>query len=254
MDISGSLTQMYLPVYYALAAEIHGKQGRPALALAEIKAAQTIGQEVRAETLAVEGSLWRGLGLFKRAEEALLEARRRGHAQAEEDLRGLYRERRGTEEGFPDWLAEAGKSAASVSGSARKPAPAADFRTMDGSSLRLADLKGKVVVLNFWYVGCAPCRVEIPGLNKLVEEFAPRDVVFLGLALDKAPALEEFLKDNAFAYRIVPESQSLAAAFGVSIYPTHILINKQGEIEFFLTGGSPKRHDDLRPLIESLLK
>jgi len=254
MDVSGSLTQMYLPSYYALAAEIHEKLGRPAQALAEIKAAQAVSKEVRAETFAVEGSLWRGVGRFKKAGEALLEARRRGHAKAEEALRGLYRERRGTEEGFSSWLAEAEKTAAPVSGSARKPAPEAAFRTIDGRTLRLADLRGKVVVLTFWYIGCAPCRVEIPGLNALVREFDGRDVVFLGVALDKAPALEEYLKDNAFAYQVVPEGQALAASFGVSVYPTHILINKRGEIEFFMTGGSPKRHDDLRPLIENLLK
>jgi peroxiredoxin len=253
-DISGSMTQFLLPQYMAVAAEIHEKLGDRASALAEIKAAQTLGKEVRAETFAREASIWRGLGFFKKAEEALLEARRRGVKTAEGELKELYRRRRLGEDGFDSWLATAEKDASPVSPQGKKPAPGFEIKTIDGLFLRLADLRGKVVVLNFWFVGCAPCRVEIPGLNKLVEEFASSDVVFIGLALDKADSIRDFLKAIPFKYQIAAEAQTVASQFGVSSYPTHVLINKQGEIEFFLIGGSPTRHAELKPLIQNLLK
>ncbi len=253
-DVAGSLTQILLPEYYALAAEIHEKLGDRALALAEIKAAQTLGKEARPETFAREASIWGGLGLFKKAEDALLEAKRRGAKTAEGELKELYRRRRLSEDGFDSWLAEAEKNASPVSPQGKKTAPGFEIKTIDGESLRLSDLRGKVVVLNFWFIGCAPCRVEIPGLNTLVEEFGADDVVFIGLALDKAEPLRDFRKTIPFKYRIAAEAQAVASAYGVASYPTHILINKQGEIEFFLIGGSPARHDELKPLIQNLLK
>jgi peroxiredoxin len=69
-----------------------------------------------------------------------------------------------------------------------KLAPTFDARSLDGEALNLATLRGKVVVLNFWYVSCGPCRVKIPGLNQLVSEFQGKGVVFIALALDRAEA------------------------------------------------------------------
>ena len=253
-DVAGGLTQLLMPSYFGVAAEIHEKLGDRATALAEIKAAQTLGKGVRAETFVCEASIWRGLGFFKKAEDALLEARRRGDKTAEAELKELYRRRRLSEDGFVAWLAEAEKKASSVSPQEKKAAPDFEVKTLDGKPLRLVDLRGKVVVLNFWFVGCAPCRVEMPGLNALVDEFASDSVVFIGLATDGADSLRDFLKTVPFKYQIAPGAKPVADLYGVSVYPTHVLINRQGQIEFFMTGGTPTRHDELRPLIRDLLK
>jgi peroxiredoxin len=253
-DISGGRSQLEVPGYFQTAAEIYEKLGDCAAALAETKAAQTLGKEVRAELFLLEASIWHRLGNVQKAEESLLEAQRRGAADAEEELKSIYRQRHDTVDGFETWLAEAmEKQTASAPGS-KKQAPNFEVKTIDGKMLKLSDLKGKVVVLNFWFIGCAPCRVEMPGLNKLAEEFNTGDVIFIGFALDEAEALRKFLKEIPFKYQIVAESSAVAAQYGASVFPTHVLINKQGQIEFFLTGGSPNRHEELRPLIRNLLK
>ena len=77
-DVSGSRTQLLMPGYFAVAAEIHEQRGEQAIALADIKAAQTLGKDVRSDAFAREASIWRGIESFKKAEDALLEARRRG--------------------------------------------------------------------------------------------------------------------------------------------------------------------------------
>ena len=128
------------------------------------------------------------------------------------------------------------------------------MKTLEGKPLKLSDLKGKVIVLNFWFVGCPPCRIEMPGLNTLTDEFKDEDVVFIAFALDNAEALREFLKEKEFTYQIVPDSSKIASLYGVKVYPTHVLINKKGELEFMLTGGSEDRHEQLRPLIKKLLQ
>jgi peroxiredoxin len=253
-DISGNLFPLVAPNYFQTAAEIHEKLGDDAAALAETKAAQTLGKDVRPETFLLEATIWRRLGNLRKAEEALLEAQRRGAGKAEEELKSIYRQRHESVEGFETWLAKAmGKHVASEPGS-KKQAPSFDVKTIDGKTLTLSDLKGKVVVLNFWFIGCGPCRVEMPGLNKLAEEFNTGDVIFIGFASDKADALRKFLKEIPFKYQIVAETSAVAAQYEVSVFPTHVLINRQGQIEFFLTGGSANRSEELRPLIRNLLK
>jgi len=253
-DITGRLTELSLPDYYATAAAIHEKLGDFSAAFAEIKAAQTLSKEPRPDLFMREASVWRSLGYFSKAEKSLLEASRRGAKDAEGELREIYKQRRQTDEGFDAWLSEETKKQASPTPRNKKPAPGFDVKALDGETLRLAELKGKVVVLNFWYIACAPCRVEIPGLNKLVEEFKPEEVVFIGFALDDESHLREFLKKTPFKYKIVAGSSSIVKQYGASAYPTHVLINKQGIVEFVMTGGSPDSHEELRPLIRNLLK
>lgn len=253
-DVTGRLTERYLLDSYATAAAIHEKLGDFSAALAEIKAAQALSKENRPDLFMREASVWRSLGYFNKAEKSLLEARRCGAKNADEELREIYRQRHQTDEGFDAWLAEETKKQSSAALGDKKVAPGFEVKALDGETLRLADLKGKVVVLNFWYIGCVPCQVEMPGLNKLVEEFKPEEVVFIGFALDDESHLREFLKKTPFKYKIVAGSSSIVKQYGASAYPTHVLINKQGLIEFIMIGGSPNRHEELRPLIQNLLK
>jgi peroxiredoxin len=201
-----------------------------------------------------EASVWRSLGYFGKAEKSLLEARRRGAKKADGELKESYRKRHQTEEGFDAWLAEGTDKKPSTAPGDKKPAPGFEVKALDAETLHLDDLKGKVVVLCFWYIACAPCQVEIPGLNKLVEEFKSEDVVFIGFALDDESHLREFLNKTPFNYMIVAGSSSISKQYGVSAYPTHVIINKQGLVEFTITGGSPDIQENLRPLIRGLLK
>jgi len=253
-DTTGSMTERSLPDYYATAASIHEKLGDFSTALAEIKAAQTLSKQVRSDFFMREASAWRSLGYFNKAEKLLFEARWHGAKNADGELREIYQQRRQTDEGFDAWLAEETKKQSPATPGEKKLGPEFEVKTLDGETLRLADLKGKVVVLNFWYISCPPCRVEIPGLNKLVDEFSGQDVVFIGFALDKPEELRSFLKEFAFKYQIVAEASAIRSLYGVSAFPTHVIINKQGQIEFFLLGGSPNQEEELRPLIKNLLR
>ena len=253
-DITGSRTERFLSDYYATAASIHQKLGDFSTALAELKAAQTLSKQVRSDLFMSEASAWRSLGYYNKAEKLLLEARWHGAKKADEELREIYRQRRQTDEGFDAWLTEKTRKQSPAMPGEKKLAPGFEVKALDGETLRLADFKGKVVVLNFWYISCPPCRVEIPGLNKLVDEFSGQDVVFIGFALDKPEELRGFLKEFSFKYQIVAEASAICSLYGVSVFPTHVIINKQGQIEFFLLGGSPNQDEELRPLIKNLLR
>src|SRR5215472_17240566 len=80
--------------------------------------------------------------------------------------------------------------------------PAKDFAfTLNGKTERLADMKGKVVLLNFWATWCAPCVEEAPALNQLQTEIAAKGGTILGVSVDDdAKAYDDFLKTYAIDF------------------------------------------------------
>jgi thiol-disulfide isomerase/thioredoxin len=103
-------------------------------------------------------------------------------------------------------------------------------------------------------IGCPPCRIEIPGLNKLVEDYKDNDVVFLALANDKPEALNKFLEKTRFTYQIIPSAREIATQYNVSGFPTYVVIGKDGKVTQSMVGGSPSRHLDLVPFIDKALE
>ncbi|BAO54882.1 disulfide oxidoreductase related to ResA [Nonlabens marinus S1-08] len=103
---------------------------------------------------------------------------------------------------------------------------------MDGNVYTNESLKGKVVVLNFWFIGCAPCIEEMPVLNQLVDKYKGKDVVFLAITYNKKSELEEFLNKKQFDYQIIPENTAIASEYKIMAYPDHIIIDKKSVIQY----------------------
>jgi len=116
---------------------------------------------------------------------------------------------------------------------------------LEGNTYTMETLKGKVLVLNFWFVECKPCIMEMPELNRLVEKYKGKDVVFLAFARNKEEQIRKFLKTTPFNYRIVPAATQVAEQYGVMGYPTHFLIDKEGKIRFKALGLGPSTMSDL---------
>ncbi len=110
-------------------------------------------------------------------------------------------------------------------------------RDMKGVKHNLKEMGGKVVVLNFWFVGCPPCRQEIPQLNEVVEAYKNNnDVVFIAVALDEKYDIEEFLKTTPFNYHIIDRGRYIANKYDITSYPTHVILDKEGKVIFHTTG------------------
>ncbi|MGJ5641480.1 TlpA family protein disulfide reductase [Formosa sp. S-31] len=117
--------------------------------------------------------------------------------------------------------------------------PAVDFNLtdMDGKKVSLSELKGKVVVLNFWFTLCKPCVKEMPELNELTEKYKnDKDVVFLGITFNNTEDVKKFMSDHEFNYRIIPNAAELVSGYNMSIFPHNAIIDKNGIIKYF-TGG-----------------
>ena len=101
---------------------------------------------------------------------------------------------------------------------------------LDGNTFKLSDLKGQVVILNFWFTNCGPCIQEMPELNNLADNFKNKKVKFLAVTFNKKEIVEQFLKTKDFNFTLIPNANNIISLYGVNTYPTTIVINKKGEI------------------------
>ncbi len=111
-------------------------------------------------------------------------------------------------------------------------APAFEFTTFSGEKMRLADLRGKGVVLNFWASWCVPCRTEAPLLEATWRRERANGIVFIGLDyLDQAYAAQAFLAEFGITYPTGPDLQSAAARrYGITGVPETFFIGPDGKI------------------------
>jgi len=118
-----------------------------------------------------------------------------------------------------------------------QPAPALVLHSLDGKTYVPARMKGKVIVLNFWFEACKPCVSEMPLLNAIKEKYDPGKVVFLALSLDNADAVNKFLKKHQFNFTIIPGAGKAADSYGVYAYPATVVIDAAGIVRFMQVGG-----------------
>jgi peroxiredoxin len=112
--------------------------------------------------------------------------------------------------------------------------------SMDGTKIDTAEFRGKVVVLNLWFINCPNCVQEITALNQLVSEYSNnKDVVFLGLAASRKADLQKFLLKNPFSYTVIPDATGIILSkFGTTDkkdefsvpFPMHYVLDRDGKV------------------------
>lgn len=122
------------------------------------------------------------------------------------------------------------------------PVPEIQFQTLAGQPFRLQDLKGQVVLLNFWATYCLPCREEIPELNQLQHELQAQGLKVVGASTDdSADGVTEYQKDVAkFEYEVLLGGSDVKAKLEHPQLPTTYLIDRQGRIRQKIIGARDK--------------
>ena len=138
------------------------------------------------------------------------------------------------------------------------PAPAYVATTLEGDSVSLASLKGKVVLLNFWATWCAPCRHETPFLEALYKERSPRGPEIVGVSMDTGDArkdVEDFVREYQVTYSILVDPQMR----GMDVYrvlglPATFLVDREGVIRWMRFGPVSETDHDFLNALDSVLE
>ncbi|GHG92906.1 TlpA disulfide reductase family protein [Comamonas sp. JC664] len=115
-------------------------------------------------------------------------------------------------------------------------APSMEMPRHGGGTLKLDDLKGQVVMLDFWATWCPPCREEMPALVKLAKEYEPQGLVFVAASRDdgdRAPKLvDAFMRNHLpdLAPYVVYADDNMARAFQVTALPTLYFLDRDGKV------------------------
>ena len=108
---------------------------------------------------------------------------------------------------------------------------------LDGKTVNLRALRGRVVLLNFWATWCGPCVRELPSIERLSREFKGRGLVALGLNAEKPAVAREFIKRGGYTFAtLVDEQGAMSRAYRVSAIPQTLIIDKDGKVAAHFIG------------------
>ena len=135
---------------------------------------------------------------------------------------------------------------------AAEPAPEVELTTVDGEPLKVSELRGQVVLLNFWATWCVPCRSEIPALNDMQRDLSGRGFKVVGVTTeDSADLVREYQKDVRQEYTVALGDAGVANKYAVGVLPTTFIIDRQGRIRHKVIG--EKSRAQFEALINPLL-
>jgi thiol-disulfide isomerase/thioredoxin len=139
--------------------------------------------------------------------------------------------------------------------SGRMQAPAFVLNDTAGHTVSLSQFKGKVVLLDFWATWCGPCRLSMPALEKLHEEYGPKGLQVLGINIDEDPSgVAQFAHDIGVSYPVLlGGSTGVDNRYGVSGIPAFLLLDRRGRAADSWVGFDPSFAADWRRSIDKVL-
>jgi peroxiredoxin len=137
-----------------------------------------------------------------------------------------------------------------------KPAPDFKLELLSGKKFRLADAKGKIVVLDFFASWCGPCLQTMPQIDKVAKEFADKDVLVVAVNLEEGPqAITSMFERHKLSMPVaLDEDGAVSAKYGVTSIPQTIVIDREGKVVRHYIGGSPKLGEEVTAVLQDLLK
>jgi thiol-disulfide isomerase/thioredoxin len=165
-------------------------------------------------------------------------------------FREAIEERLAQHEQFSSYYAEEAVRREALLG---KPAADWEAKNLDGKTNRLADYRGKVVLLDFWYRGCGWCMFAMPQVNRLAEAFRDEPVAVLGMTTDEDENDARVVVDAMGLRYPVFQAKGIPEKYSVQGYPTLIVIDQQGKIRDVHVGYSPRLFEELSGVVRGLL-
>jgi thiol-disulfide isomerase/thioredoxin len=137
-----------------------------------------------------------------------------------------------------------------------KRAPNLELKSLTGTTEKVADLRGSIVVINFWATWCGPCQEELPRLSKLNQEYAGKKVRFIAISVDEAKnraKIDQFLQQHNPGLEVwIGGDLDMLERTGLgNVLPGTIVLDEQGEVISRVLGEA--REEDIRTPLDWLL-
>ena len=138
---------------------------------------------------------------------------------------------------------------------AHRPAPALVGTDLQGKVWRLADLRGKAVLINFWATWCEPCQAEMPSLQALAQAYGPEKLVVLAVNFKESGAVvQRFVQRTHFDLPVLLDpTGAMARQWGAHVFPTTVLVAANGQVRAVIQGEVDWSSQQAATLIEPLL-
>ena len=143
-----------------------------------------------------------------------------------------------------------------LAGAAHAPAPDFTLTSRDGRTVSLGQLRGQVVMINFWATWCGPCRQEMPLLDALYQRYSKLGFTLLGVNVEEnSSGADAYLKETPVSFPILfdPKNQ-VSELYDVNAMPSTVLVDRNGQVRFLHKGYKPGYEDEYLNQIRELIR
>lgn len=137
-----------------------------------------------------------------------------------------------------------------------KSAPNFTLRSNGGDNVKLSELRGEVVMINFWASWCGPCRQEMPLLDEMYQRYQPMGFTLLGVNVEEDPSkANALLKDLPVSFPVLYDTENeVSKLYDVVAMPSSVLIDRSGNIRYIHKGYKPGDEDKYLDVIRKVIR
>ncbi len=139
---------------------------------------------------------------------------------------------------------------------ANEPAPNFTLKSLSGKNMKLSEMAGNVVLINFWASWCGPCREEMPLLNALHKKYQPLGFTVLGVNVEEqSKNAKGFLSNTPVDFPILLDNQNqVSRLYDVVAMPTTVLVDRDGNMRYLHKGYKPGDEDKYVKMVKKLIR
>jgi peroxiredoxin len=136
------------------------------------------------------------------------------------------------------------------------PAPDFTLKSQTGENIKLSELRGQVVMINFWASWCGPCRQEMPLLDQIYQHYEPMGFTLLGVNVEEdSTAANKVLKEIPVSFPVLFDNKSqVSESYKVRAMPSTVLIDRDGKMRYLHEGYRPGYEDEYQQQVRELIR